>query len=137
MRYEFRNIFLFALLVSCSNDGEDPPKSCTTHDECLDSGDRFPERCTPQDWYCRNETCVHGCAQSCQVAREDVNPCSDEKLICNEPQGAPIEFQHCTGRPIECSSTADCPLFKPSDEGSWTCDSGICRFPGFQYAAEL
>jgi len=128
---------VFAVLVSCSNDEHGTVRSCVTHDDCLGGGGEFPERCAPRDWYCHEETCVRQCAQLCQVVREDVNPCSDEKLICNEAQGTPIESPHCTGRPIECSSTADCPLFRPSDAGSWSCERGICRFPGFQYASEL
>lgn len=128
---------VFAVLASCSKEDPGGAVSCATHEDCLSAVEDPPERCAPRDWYCRNEACEVSCAQTCQVVREDVNPCSDEKLICNEPQGTPIELPHCTGRPIECSSTADCPLFKPSDTGSWICDSGICKFPGFQYASEL
>lgn len=128
---------LFAVLASCSKDEHGGATSCATHEDCLSVVEDYPERCAPRDWYCRNETCEVSCAQTCQVVREDVNPCAEEHLICNEAQGTPIELPYCTGRPIECSSTDDCPLFKPSDAGSWTCDSGICRFPGFQYASEL
>ena len=110
--------------------------SCTTHDDCLGAVEDYPERCAPRDWYCRSEVCEVGCAQTCQVARNDVNPCDNETLICNEPPGG-AELPYCTGRPIECSSTDDCPLYKPTDDGDWTCEDGICEFPGFSYASEL
>lgn len=135
----FRQIgcLLVVVLASCSNDDDSTAIRCASHDDCLAAIQEFPERCAPKDWYCRNETCEVQCAQVCEVAREDVNPCNDTSLICNEPQGTPIELPHCTGRPIECSSAADCPAFKPSEAGSWSCESGVCRFPDFQYASEF
>lgn len=134
---QIKVLVLAMLAISCSKEAEQGPIPCATHDECLSAAGEFPERCAPRDWYCHDGACEVSCAQICEVASDDVNPCTDTTLICNEPQGSSIELPHCTGRPIECSSPADCPLFKPSDNGTWTCEGGVCQFPGFSYASEL
>lgn len=133
-------LIAFVALFSCSEKGGEPGGEkqfvCSEHHDCLEAVDAHPERCAPKDWHCDAGVCKVFCAQPCQVVRQDFNPCDDATLLCNEPASG-TELSFCTGRPIECSSASDCPLFRPSQDGDWTCDSeGVCRFPGFSYAYE-
>jgi hypothetical protein len=114
---------------------------CTEHEDCAvdPSLDRLG-RCAPKEFVCNGGgTCDGWCAQICSVAREDTNPCDELDLICNEPRvssGSTDEW-YCQAREVTCLSVDDCPKYRPSSDGDWTCStSGICRFPGYRYAAE-
>ena len=121
---------------SCA-DGDDNRTTCQTHDDCWEA----PElqelgRCFPKEAVCNAGYCDGRCAASCTVVRQDVNPCAEPALICNQRSAVDPEddeVAYCQSTEIQCSSSADCPIYRPTSEGAWECRNGVCRFPGFDY----
>jgi hypothetical protein len=129
--------------AGCSSKQEGPP--CVTHDECWSSGvGEALGRCAPKEMVCDQGTCSGSCAQACETIQADVNPCDDAQLVCNDARdlsAIAAGIVHCTGVEIACSSVDQCPLFlPPAPEGSvaaWSCEAGVCRYPGFSYKYQL
>jgi hypothetical protein len=123
--------YLVLLPLGGCEPGADP---CSVHDDCAHSKQLSNElgRCAPKEFFCDDSECTGWCRQTCTVISERVNPCSDASLICSQKAGEAMGA--CQGLPIACSTAADCPLFRPSEGGVWACATGVCRFPGFEYA---
>ena len=130
-------VALFAPLANCSPEGT----RCSVADDCWNA----PEgqqlgRCFPKDLACVNGTCRIDCAELCEMIDPKLNPCRDRRQICNQSESGRIDHPYCTRSPIACGSAEDCPLFLPDTAGAetarWSCDAGVCRFPGFQYVWE-
>lgn len=90
-------------------------------------------KCPFSEFYCLAGQCQFDCGDVCMIARVDVNPCV--KGICISRPQAP-EITYCTMLPVKCDSAEDCPAYLPSQDGTWTCEQGICRFPGFTYPTQ-
>lgn len=114
---------------------------CTTADTCWNA----PEvealgRCTPKDVWCREGQCGGRCAQVCEVIQTDVNPCSQDGMVCTESRTSAGGLPFCTDHEIACNTIDDCPLYHPptSDDPNaiWSCEGNVCRYPGFSYAFE-
>lgn len=128
---------LLIVTVSACGDGNDERSACVLHADCSSSPEALSlGRCAPEI-ACVEGGCMAWCAERCSVAREDVNPCTTEGWICAESQSAgTTEFAVCRATEISCSSASDCPKYLPKGDGAWTCESDVCRFPGFAYAYE-
>jgi hypothetical protein len=53
--------------------------------------------------------------------------------ICDqavEPNG---QLAVCRPTEVACDDPRDCPRYKPSSTGEWSCEDHVCRFPGFEY----
>lgn len=122
------------LPASCGSSNSDIP--CKTRLDCSEST-RLSERlgrCV-NEAYCIDGACDGACVAPCEVVDANINPCARADLICNEPaQATPGTTYTCTGLPIPCASSADCPVYLPSEVGTWQCEDGFCAFPNFSYA---
>jgi hypothetical protein len=123
-----------AQLVTCAGSSA---TRCDVADECWAA----PEgaelgRCDPKEVACLQGSCRLACAQPCEVVDPSVNPCRDAKQICNQSKSRKVAEPFCASSAIACDSVDDCPLSLPSGSigDAWSCDSNVCRFPGFEYA---
>jgi len=114
-----------------------PEDRCSSHDDCWDShAVQEAGKCAPEAW-CEEGICQAKCEALCH-AQDGASSCGGG-LICNQSQS---ELAHdspgrCTRHPIPCETVADCPVVRPTTEsGEWSCEEGICRFPGFSYFTE-
>lgn len=122
------------LFLACSHgdsiaDPGPPSEECETNSDCADSEAArwlINKRCPRQEVYCWQSRCVGECSTRCEVVRVDENSCPSPS-IC----GGKDEMQFCTWLPIECATAEDCPRVRPG-EGEWTCEVGLCRFPGWE-----
>ncbi len=135
-----RRFGLVAFGLIASSVGCGKSNQCTSHADCYNS--QVAEdlgRCAPIEVYCSNRTCRATCGQICTTANSAVNACSDPELLCNDAT-TPAEINFCTALPIACTSVDDCPLYRPPDaqgiQHDWTCERGLCRYPGFRYKWE-
>ena len=108
--------------------------NCASNSDCTNSAAAQAlagARCTGWETYCLNGTCFADCAGSCLAIRSDINPCPPQRFC------AP-ELGSCKIVPISCGEASDCPAYLPPlpDGGvaAWTCDAGICAYPGIDYA---
>jgi hypothetical protein len=106
---------------------------CAINADCVDSAAAEAIkniRCSGLEIYCLQGECHADCADSCTAVRTDVNPCPSPRL-CAPAMGV------CKIVPIRCQGDGDCPVYRPpttdGGTGAWTCDAGICAYPGFQY----
>ena len=113
---------------------------CQLNADCVDSeAGRQAQilRCASTDLYCLNAHCSVECGKRCQVVVSDQNPCEAPRL-CAPLAGSGVSF--CTILPIKCASPADCPVYLPTTgdggQSSWSCDNGICQYPGWTYATK-
>ena len=113
--------------------------SCRVNADCADSaaaGDFKCVRCLATQVYCLAGVCHANCANTCQMLRTDVNPCSDGGLC------APLtdRIGYCSVEPISCASAMNCPQYRPPDSSGavqdWTCTDHVCRYPGISYATK-
>ena len=103
---------------------------CAVHDDCGNSEIAQEQgRCAPRV-ACVEGICDAWCPDTCEVIDPDVNPCTEPGWICPSVDGSTAR---CIPTEISCETTNDCPDYRPSSTGAWTCDNGTCRFPGFQY----
>lgn len=105
--------------------------------ECKVSGDCTSaqvraERCGPE-LICKSGQCRSRCTPSCVTVSPEVDACEGE-LICSHSRSDESERGDCVGAPIRCQTAEDCPIYRPSDDGEWSCVEERCRFPGFEYA---
>jgi hypothetical protein len=111
--------------------------ACQNNADCVGSPADLtsrPVRCVGKDLYCLDGLCHAECRDSCTQLRTDVNPCPAPR-ICVPITGLGIAF--CSLTPPPCQAAADCPTYRPPVDGSsadWTCDQGICRYPGLEPA---
>lgn len=128
-------LWLLTTLAHCSTSGG---TTCKVADDCWNT----PEsqelgRCAPKEVACVQRSCRAACGQLCEVVDPHINPCKDPHLICNQAQNDSVDLPFCAAAPIACERAEDCPVSLPeTGSGAWSCDSGICRFPGFRYAWE-
>lgn len=122
-------------LANCSgNSGT----ACKVPDDCWNT----PEteklgRCAPKEVACMQSSCRAACGALCEVVDPNLNPCKNPQLICTQSQNNEVALPFCAAAPLACDAAEDCPVSLPqTGSGSWSCDNGICRFPGFQYAWE-
>lgn len=129
-------VAFLALALARGCGAEQEPFSCTVHDDCW-SDPALTElgRCGPEA-LCVNGICRSWCPQVCEIAREDVNPCKDVTLVCNDPVEPPGTPGFCVAYPISCETARQCPKYRPTLSGEWDCIGGTCRFPEFAYASE-
>jgi hypothetical protein len=113
---------------------------CSSNAECASSEAAMAvaqKKCLDPEVYCLAGTCVGACADTCVVARADFDPCQ-KGLCAPSPYEGSKNLSFCTMLPVKCATADDCPkvLPPPPDGGAaaWTCESGICRYPGFEYA---
>jgi hypothetical protein len=115
--------------ISACNENADCAKS-TAADKARDL------KCLLPEVYCLQNKCAFGCGAVCTVARVDVNPC-DQGICAPSPYQGSKDMSFCTMLPVKCDSTSDCPRYLPSvaggQDGSWTCEGGVCTYPGFDY----
>lgn len=121
--------------LSCADDED----SCRTNAECEDSdvARSLAKIKCPSEVYCLNGKCDGACNPSCKDVRSDLNSCGDAGLCVPLPGSGDDPSGLCSLRPIECTSADECPAFKPAtaaDGGKWSCDDGICSYPGYTYA---
>ena len=135
--------FCLLLVTGCGSKQE--AARCAAHDECWSSSitDALG-RCAPKEMACDHGTCTGSCAQPCETIQADVNPCDDAALICNDARdlnASASGFVHCTGVEIPCNNVEQCPLYLPpapaGSEAAWSCEAGVCRYPGFNYKYQL
>lgn len=130
MNFLYSLTSLSALLITMAAcDGD----HCSTDADCAGSpASQQAGRCGPEV-ACVESTCRAECAAFvCKVVRQDENPCPNER-ICTQTAKTVGDEGRCTNKPISCRSTEDCPLYRPNANGDWSCDEGICRFPGHRY----
>jgi hypothetical protein len=88
--------------------------------------------------FCLDGICHGDCTNTCVVVRSDTNPCLAPRLCVTFAVGGGISL--CEIAPVQCSSVGDCPFVRPllpdGGQADWTCESGVCRYPGFQYATQ-
>lgn len=125
-------VALIVGLIACESSSSSEENECVVHADCWDSPIAQDQgRCGPQV-ACIEGTCDAWCPDLCEVIDPNVNPCPEPGWIC-----APIAIgPRCSPVEVECQTIDDCPDYRPSPEGSWTCEQGICRFPGFHYLYE-
>jgi hypothetical protein len=86
--------------------------------------------------YCLAGLCHADCMPACTTVRDDENSC-DEPKLCKPSRFSSRSF--CAALPIACTSPEDCPNYRPkrSDgtQSEWTCEAGICTYPGYEYTA--
>ena len=123
------------LVLACESSPDDGGE-CVTNEDCR-SSPRAEEnrRQCQQDIYCLEGTCYWECRETCVVARTDVNPCEPPRL-CAKIYGSVSTDTYCTMEPVLCHTAADCPLYLPTDGGSWSCNAGQCDYPGHAYATQ-
>lgn len=139
-----QGVLIMSLLIACAKtttgsttDTEPvrPATKCTVAEDCQGSDEeRAAGRCGPEVT-CRSGECHAECLGAC--TNSDQEPCS-KGGICAQPievrPGAATDLFLCTRRAIHCQAATDCPLYKPSEPGEWTCGStGVCEFPGFTF----
>ena len=131
-------VLALSLLLSCSSSRE----RCSRNADC-EGSDAAEElsmaKCPRRELYCREEACVGACADSCELARTDTNPCQDG-AICVVRVGKEPSDTFCSMLPVACASDTDCPAYRPllanGAQGMWTCVSGHCAYPDFSYATK-
>ena len=126
-----------------ADSGRDNPDSggaeCQTTADCKDSAAATKARdlkCLVPEVHCLEHACKFGCAANCTVARADVNPCQ-QGLCAHSPYPVTKAMNFCTMLPVGCDSSVDCPKYLPptaAGGATWSCEEGICRYPGFEYA---
>ena len=116
-----------------------PASECTNNAACTDSEAAKAiamKKCLEPEVYCLEGKCVGSCADVCVVARADFNPCQ-QGLCAPSPYEASAALSFCTMLPVKCATAKECPkVLPPSPDGStgqWSCENGICRYPGFEY----
>ena len=124
-----------AAIIGCPPFGATP---CETASDCAGSAEaEAAGRCGPE-LACIDGACRAECLGHCEITptRFPTNPCESGGL-CDQPaQPTTISSGfRCTKLPIRCRVATDCPVFKP-DAGDWSCEDGVCRFPGFRYEYE-
>ena len=114
--------------------------SCLLNEECRDSPASRAEpdlRCIREN-YCLGGICHSECTSVCTAVRADINPCPTPWLCTQLPASGGTSV--CKIVPIVCETADTCPKYKPPmpDGGlsDWTCENGICRFPGFEYPTQ-
>jgi hypothetical protein len=119
---------------ACSDDAASN-NACHLNSDCASSkvaADWKNIRC-PKEIYCLEGNCVGECRERCEVTRSDVNPCS-APAQCAHYGGSADDVFLCTMLPIPCTSTMDCPAYRPvlgdAGQADWTCADGECRYPG-------
>lgn len=134
-----------AATVACGGEDATP---CTSWQDCQDSAEAEALRPCDNggqgavihvDTACVRGRCRAECASTCIPYG-----CSTPGAVCETP--APTRsispsnvVRSCTKNPIACTTAADCPLEQPrsaTSAGEWSCESGVCRYPGFTYAFE-
>lgn len=132
-------VCVFAATQSVMCSGSDTPSACETADDCWNT----PEaeglgRCAPKEAACVRGACRIACPQLCEAVEPNVNPCREPALVCNQSSSGSVDLPFCAHAPIACESVDDCPVTRPStaEAGEWTCEQGVCRFPGFAYVWE-
>jgi hypothetical protein len=117
---------------SCGSDD-----ACQTRTDCASNSELSERigRCN-SEIVCESGHCYGECVERCSVSREDVNPCTKPDFVCNEPMVPKNDDFYCRAHEITCKSLTDCPKYRPVLSESWTCDDGVCRFPGFKYSIE-
>lgn len=131
------NLAAMCTLAMCSASNGATP--CAVANDCWNTpeGARLG-RCAPKEVACVAGSCRVACPQLCEVVDPHTNPCRDAKQVCNESRSGRVDLPYCASGPIACDSSADCPLYVPVDDANegaeWTCEAGVCHFPGFDYA---
>lgn len=107
---------------------------CTIHSDCYNSPiSREQGRCGPEV-ACIDGVCDAWCpGDACETTDQAVNACSEAGWICADALAPGFMFGVCRATDIWCDSVDQCPKYRPSNEGEWTCEGGYCRFPGFLY----
>lgn len=126
--------------LGCEADG--PSNTCAVNADCLDSQaalDIEPIRCGPKDLYCLDGVCHGECREPCEVVRDDANPCNEHEH-CVRYGGSGDAISFCTIMPIPCAAVDECPAYRPvlpeGGQHEWSCDDGVCRYPGLEYATQ-
>jgi hypothetical protein len=111
--------------------------SCSVNKDCHQSPAArgiSTERCA-DEIYCLGGVCYAACTKMCAVVRSDVDPCPPPRLCVHF---AVSSVSLCKITPVECTLATDCPLARPPSadggQAEWSCEDGICRYPGFEYA---
>ena len=107
--------------------------------ECRVNSDCSPTealRCAAEDVYCLNGQCHQDCTEQCEAIRTDMNPCRESQLCAPRPDDSGVGY--CTIMPIRCLNVNFCPVYQPQTgaepDAEWSCEGGICTYPGFSYA---
>jgi hypothetical protein len=117
-----------------------PADECSANADCSDSAAAQAlagQKCSSPEVYCLEGRCEGRCGEQCEVVRTDVNPCNEG--ICAPSQyGAFKNLSFCTMLPVACATSADCPKYLPAaPDGAaaqWSCEGGVCSYPGFEFA---
>lgn len=114
--------------------------SCRSGNTCSENADcagyaTQAGRCAGESG-CSDGVCQAACSGNCKVARADENPCPEAQICTYAATTVYEEGGKCTNLPISCTTTEDCPLYRPRTDASWTCVEGVCRFPGYTYPWE-
>lgn len=88
--------------------------------------------------FCLDGVCHGDCMQECVVVRSDIDPCPAPWLCVTPANGGGMSI--CMIKPVQCTSATDCPKALPrlpdGGQAQWTCEAGICQYPGYQYATQ-
>ena len=125
-------LWLSAALANCSGNRA---TACKVADDCWNTPETHElGRCAPKEVACVQGSCRAACGQLCEVVDPNLNPCKDPSRVCTQSQNNSVDLPFCAAAPIACEGAEDCPVSLPqTGSGAWSCDDGVCRFPGFQY----
>ena len=126
-------LFLAVVMLSILACDSSDENECIVHDDCWNSPvSQELGRCGGTV-ACVEGVCDAWCPEPCEISDPEVNPCTKPGWIC-----APFDatWSRCKPTEVDCETIDDCPDYRPSADGAWTCDEGICRFPGFSYLYE-
>lgn len=133
----------FLAVVGCSTSGAESTGTeraavggtCVADSDCAGSyAAQQVGRCGP-DVVCDQGTCRAECLGTCDAAIAEGCPAGS---LCTASASPSPDFRTasvCTKRVLHCTSADQCPIQVPGD-GTWTCESGVCRFPGHVYPYE-
>jgi hypothetical protein len=112
--------------------------SCALNSDCVNSPAALAvaaAKCL-DEVFCLSGICRGECTHSCVVVRSDIDPCPTPRLCVKIPAGAGLSL--CKITPVPCTVPSDCPAVRPvlpdGGQAAWTCEDGVCRYPGFEYA---
>lgn len=92
--------------------------------------------CEPVEAWCENGTCQTRCSRTCRTDIVDVNSCEGGG-VCTDTAATTSSFGWCTVLPISCTSSSECPAYRPRDDAgiqsAWSCADGMCLYPGLDY----
>lgn len=122
-----------------SDDAEPSSNACSVNSDCANSQaaiDASELKCLDHEVFCQERRCHARCGSICIVARSTENPC--ETGICVPTgQETPGARSYCSVLPVSCSSPKTCPAYRPLDDAGtqheWSCEDGVCVYPGFSF----